>query len=535
MNRVPVRISIVARMFKALEAGHGAAVYRLDNDDLVILGRTLPENEVNLIVHRVRSLFEHDPLTYAGAEHPDADDPFVTWFDLMTDHRDLTLLVEKVERDWLESIGTVGSGAGIGPCSWRSARETGPHPLNPHALEQVLNAFALFDLAPHLRRQPAVRIDERRLAEIAFEEFFTSITDVQKNLCPDHVLTADRWLFQDFSRTLDRRVLEILAEQPLFRKPRVISLNLNLESTRSSAFRRLVKALPDSQKLVVEVQVIDVFADIHAYENTRDSLREAGHEVLVDGLSPVTLRLLDVRKLKPDYAKVLWNADLATEEASDKTAAFAAEVKAIGPQHVVLARCDSETAVHWGLSNGIQVFQGRYVDAILGTVTMAECPGSPACTIGQCVERRTSVAGVTRTKCPHQHGWTPSNVSPRRTRTGARRRPRDRFPLSRPSRESRRARESSRSQPRKQTSQRPPRTGQQDSRFHIGRGRPVTHGACQPQRVQGPRDQRDIRRRTTGRGAALLDARLDLDGSVRQDVGSSSEGSDDAAALRAWR
>lgn len=50
VNRVPVRISIVARMFKALEAGHGAAVYRLDNDDLVILGRTLPENEVNLIV-----------------------------------------------------------------------------------------------------------------------------------------------------------------------------------------------------------------------------------------------------------------------------------------------------------------------------------------------------------------------------------------------------------------------------------------------------------------------------------------------------
>ncbi|WP_404382085.1 hypothetical protein [Caenispirillum salinarum] len=404
MNRVPVRMRIVARMFKTLETGHGAAVYTLDNDDLVILGRTLPESEIDLIIHRVRSLFEHDPLTYAGGGQADPDDPFVTWYDLMTDHRRLRLAVEAVEQDRLERLGTVGSGGLVSPYSWAAPREAVPEPVDPRALERVLDAFALFDLGPHLRRQPAVRIGDDRLAEVAFEEFFASIGGVQKALCPETVLTADRWLFQDFSRALDRRVLEILADQPLLRKPGAISLNLNLESTRSPAFRRLVKAMGGRQKLVVEVQVIDVFADIHAYEDARDALREAGHEVLIDGLSPVTLRLLDVRKLAPDYAKVLWNADLATEETADKTAAFAAEVKAVGPRRVVLARCDTEAAVMWGLNNGIQMFQGRFIDAVLGTMTMADCPKSIQCTLSQCAARRASVAGATRTQCPHPPG-----------------------------------------------------------------------------------------------------------------------------------
>jgi EAL domain-containing protein (putative c-di-GMP-specific phosphodiesterase class I) len=404
MNRVPVRLRVVARMFKSLETGHGAAVYTLNNGDLVILGRVLPETEIDLIIHRVRSLFEHDPLTYAGSGQADPDDPFVTWYALHSDHRALALAVEAVEQERLAALGSVGSGGMASPYSWSTPRDATPEPMGPRALERALDAFTLFDLAPHLRRQPAVRIGQDRYATIAFEEFFASIGGVQKALCPETVLTSDRWLFQEFSRALDRRVLEILADQPLRDRTGAISLNLNLESTRSPAFRRLVQTLGKARKLVVEVQVIDVFADIHAYEETRDTLRAAGHEVLIDGLSPVTLRLLDLRRLAPDYAKVLWNADLATEETADKTAAFAAEVKAVGPERVVLARCDTEAAVLWGLKNGIQVFQGRFIDAVLGTVTMAACPEAWQCLLSQCAARRAAVVGGARAQCPHPPG-----------------------------------------------------------------------------------------------------------------------------------
>lgn len=404
VNRLPVRIRVVARMFKTLETGHGANVYRLSNDDLVILGRELPVAEIDTIIHRVRSLFEHDPVTYAGSGWNDPKDPFVTWYDLMADWRELTQEIARLEEARLAALGRIGAGGMVSPYSWSTPREAGPEPMDPRALERVLAAFESFDLAPHLRRQPAVRITEDRIAEVAFEEFFVSIGNLQKALAPEVVLTGDRWLFQDLSRALDRRVLDLLGAQPLTRRPGTVSLNLNLESTRGPGFRTFVRAMSRRQGLVVEVQVIDVFADIAGYEAARDALREAGHKVLIDGLSPVTLRLLDVRRLDPDYAKVLWNADLASEQTADKTAAFAAEVKAVGPERVVLARCDTEAAVLWGLENGIRVFQGRFIDAVLGTVTMESCPAAAYCTLSQCAGRRSAVAGPARAACPNPPG-----------------------------------------------------------------------------------------------------------------------------------
>ncbi len=403
VNRLPVRIRVVARMFKTLETGHGANVYRLSNDDLVILGRALPTTEIDTIIHRVRSLFEHDPVTYAGRGWNDPNDPFVTWYDLMTDWRSLCDQVAQLEEARLIRLGRQNAGGVVSPYSWSTPREAGPEPITPRSLERVLAAFDSFDLLPHLRRQPAVRITEERVAEIAFEEFFVSIGHLQRGLAPEVVLTADRWLFQDFSRALDQRVLALLTANPLVRRPGRVSLNLNLESTRDRGFERLVAAL-GPKRLVVEVQVIDIFADIAGYEAARDTLRRAGHKVLIDGLSPVTLRLLDVRRLAPDYAKVLWNADLASEETADKTAAFAAEVKAVGPERVVLARCDTEAAVLWGLENGIRVFQGRFIDAVLGTVTMDACPASAECSLSQCAGRRSAVAGSGRTACPNPPG-----------------------------------------------------------------------------------------------------------------------------------
>ncbi|WP_176525267.1 EAL domain-containing protein [Caenispirillum bisanense] len=404
VNRLPVRIRVVARMFKSLETGHGANVYRLSNDDLVILGRALPVNEIDTIVHRVRSLFEHDPVTYAGRGWNDPNDPFVSWFDLMTDWRALSDEIARLEEARLAALQRQGSGGPVSPFSWSAPKDAGPEPIDPRALDRVLTAFEGFDITAHMRRQPAVRITEARVAEIAFEEFFVSIGHLQRGLAPDVVLTADRWLFQDFSRALDRRMLQVLTTQPLARRPGTISLNLNLESTRDPFFERFVASLGRKQGMVVEVQVIDVFADIAGYEAARDALREAGHKVLIDGLSPVTLRLLDVRRLDPDYAKVLWNADLASEQTADKSAAFAAEVKAVGPERVVLARCDTEAAVLWGLENGIRVFQGRFIDAVLGTVTMDACKASAQCSLSQCAGRRSAVAGPGRAACPNPPG-----------------------------------------------------------------------------------------------------------------------------------
>ena len=40
-----------------------------------------------------------------------------------------------------------------------------------------------------------------------------------------------------------------------------------------------------------------------------------------------------------------------------------AMIKEIGAEKIVLARCDSQSAMGWGLKSGIRVFQGHFLDS----------------------------------------------------------------------------------------------------------------------------------------------------------------------------
>lgn len=71
----------------------------------------------------------------------------------------------------------------------------------------------------------------------------------------------------------------------------------------------------------------------------------------------------------------------------------------LGVDKVLLARCDSEAAIQWGLERGIQRFQGRYVDAMLAAFTMATCDKAAACTLQQCIARHAVVTGPLRLEC----------------------------------------------------------------------------------------------------------------------------------------
>lgn len=386
-NRPGSRLKIASRLFAPLEISHNLQVFLLSNGDIFVLGRDMPENQVDNIVHRVRSLFDNDPLTFDDFD--EGIDPFVTWYAYEVDFSEL----EMVARNLLEAAEILRK--------QRLGTPPPPEPLSPGDLDQLRDKVLALNIRPMLRRQPCIRLRPKQSAEIMFEEITVGITEVRDSIAPGKDIFADRWLFQDFSRTLDGALLAVLPQAPVLARPPAISLNLNLESIDSREFRGLLNVLKPGQKVIAEVQVIDIFTNLAAYQSTRDLLRHNGHGILIDGLSPAMLGAMDMSLLDPDFVKILWAADLAAPQHPRKGEGLADLVSGLGAERVILSRCESEQAMSWGLANGMTAFQGRYMDAILGTVTMQQCPSSSQCILRDCVVRRASVMGRRRSECPN--------------------------------------------------------------------------------------------------------------------------------------
>jgi EAL domain-containing protein (putative c-di-GMP-specific phosphodiesterase class I) len=200
-------------------------------------------------------------------------------------------------------------------------------------------------------------------ASIEFFEFFLSVGDLQRTIASNINIFGDRWLFQDLSRTMDLRMLETVVRAPHARECKTLSLNLNLETIATPAFATFLERAPKEQKIIIEVQAIDVLANIRNYFEVQDVMAGLGHALLIDGLNPATLQMLDVGRLQPDYAKIMWAPEFIDLLNPDSNKSAMAMIKEIGAEKIVLARCDSQSAMGWGLKSGIRVFQGHFLDS----------------------------------------------------------------------------------------------------------------------------------------------------------------------------
>ncbi len=110
----------------------------------------------------------------------------------------------------------------------------------------------------------------------------------------------------------------------------------------------------------------------------------------------IVMQMVDVETYGTDYVKVTWSPDMAGDT---QTAQIAKALTPLGFDRVILSRCDSESAITWGVKLGIHNFQGRFLDAMTAAVTMAQCPKAAACTLPQCNRRHGVIAGNPRAEC----------------------------------------------------------------------------------------------------------------------------------------
>ncbi len=252
-NRTSVRIKIVTRMFRTLESGRQVQLFDMTNGDLVMIIGGGAQRDVNNIIHRIRKLFEGDPATFDDA---DGSDRFATWYDLSLDSAMAIQNAQNMRREAQE-----------GKAQDSAALIQG---LTPASLDAIQKKIAFANIAPFIRDQVALRVNpSTKEASIEFYEFFLSVGDLQRVAAPDISFLADRWLFQDLSRTMDMRMLETVTRSPHARGTPRISLNLNLETILTPAFNAFlehIEAGPEGNRRSSSGRSLDELRDVSRCE-----------------------------------------------------------------------------------------------------------------------------------------------------------------------------------------------------------------------------------------------------------------------------
>ena len=381
-NRQDGHIRIALRMLEPMVNAYRGQMFLLGNADIAFLLKDANSTDVENMIFKLRALFSKDPLTFSDSG--DGVDGFCTWYDLEADYDAFLGMARTAANEARRRVRE------------KTAQSAPPQPLDAKGLDRMLERMSAADVSELVRRQAAIVITGQGNAVVLFQEFFVGMSDLQKALYPDVNLLGNRWLFQHLSQTLDQRVLGALHDMKLKARPETFSLNLNISTVLSPLFDRFAQGEKDGTRILVELQVLDVLADSRGFYTARQMLHERGHQVAIDGLNELTLRFMDIAQFDADLYKLTWSPDMREVEHGDTVAAA---VQRVDPEKLLLARCDSEKAIAWGLEHGIHRFQGRHVDAMLAAFTMHGCDRASACTLQQCIARHAVIAGPLRREC----------------------------------------------------------------------------------------------------------------------------------------
>jgi hypothetical protein len=356
-NRRDHHMRIASTTFEGLVKMLQAQVFVLANSDLMVVYKAQAQDEVESAIVKLRFLFSDDPLIIDDAQGRKGT--FCTWYDL---EREYDVLVALAQRMLQEEQARRRSEAERNARDNRVAEKPKGTPFTPDLLARVEAALGQADLANLMRRQAVCAVVGQAPPQPVFHELFISIADLRQTLMPSVNMNSSPWLFQQLTETLDRRVLSLLNKHDDRTLEGDISINLNVSTILSPEFMVFDDNVKAGMRgtIVLELQKVDIFADLGAYLFARDFAHDRGYRICVDGLSYSMLPFVDRERLGADLIKLIWDPSL-TEEKDKKTDAL----RRIGVTRIILARCDTPSAIEYGHSVGITLFQGRHVEQTL--------------------------------------------------------------------------------------------------------------------------------------------------------------------------
>lgn len=376
-NRHPEFVKIFAKLFDGIVGATNGMMFILSNSDFVILGKNISADTVELAVKKLRQGLSSDPVLYGQnsadfAHVYDFPDDFQEFYKYITD-----LMTEETDSD--------------------EVFEIEKHPVHANQIDDVVRHLDSLDIAEIVKHQSVLKIKGAGKFEVAFQEFFVAVKDLSLQFDKNIDLVANKWLFSYLTQTLDKKTISAFQSADIKNWPQQISLNLNLSSVFSREFVDFAKNfLNGDRKVIVEIQMMDVFNNVAQYFDALELLHRGGHKLLIDAASPQSLSMLNISRLEPDLVKVFWEPLLEFDTNNEQ---FKSIIDSFGRQNVILAKCDNEKAMRWGFSYGITNFQGPYIDNLEIALLKAKCPDAKNCTVQECLKRRRLLSGAFRDEC----------------------------------------------------------------------------------------------------------------------------------------
>lgn len=275
---------------------------------------------------------------------------------------------------------------GAGGPDWQPIRASGPaaltaqsqqhtgrrrtRPIDLDILDRLQSGLSRADLSNHVRHQPICALVGDAPPQPVYSEYYVSIPDLRENIAPSINLTANRWLFQHFTETLDQRVLSWLIQEGSRLVRSGFAININIDTILSEHFLRFEKVLAAGVHgtSVLEVRAEDIFSDLEAFAFARDFVHQRGYRLCLDFMTPELLALLNRERMGIDLVKLFWHSSLPARMQSGVGARIAERIRRGENGHIILARCDDPAAIEFGASLGISMYQGRRIDALLASM-----------------------------------------------------------------------------------------------------------------------------------------------------------------------
>lgn len=274
-NRHPEFVKIFARMFDSIVGVIRGQMFVLSNGDFAILGKNITEDTVDEAVKKIRLGLSSDPVVHGRSTKDFAE---LYYFP-----EDYTSLYVKIQNMYEDDNYEVPENP-----------DEGKRPIRADEIDDVIAQLDTIDIPEIIKRQSALQIVGPGKFRVAFQEFFVAVKDLSAHLDKSLDLLASRWLFLYLTQTLDKKTLNAFFSSDIVNWPRQISLNLNLSSVFSHEFVNLAKNfLKPDQKLIVEVQLMDVFNNLQLYFKVKDILHAGGHKLLIDTVSPLVAETVE--------------------------------------------------------------------------------------------------------------------------------------------------------------------------------------------------------------------------------------------------
>ena len=378
-NRHPEFVKIFAKLFDSIVGNAQGSFFVMSNGDFVILGRNITEAMVEEAVYKIRRGLSSDPILQG-----DGVNDFAVLYSFPENYFEFCSFIENM-RNMASELSEMPSNEEI------------KRPIKAEEIDGINEQINLIEIPEIIKRQSALKIKGPGKFEVLFQEFFVAVKDLSSYIDRRLDLLASRWLFLYLTQSLDKKTMTSFLVSDIKNWPKQVSLNLNLSSVFSAEFVNLAKNfLKDDQKLIVEVQLMDVFNNLPVYFKVKEILHAGGHHLLLDSLTSDMISSVNLKKIAPDMVKIFWDSlmeyDLDNQAIKDLIAD-------LGEDNVILAKCDSEKALSWGMHYGIKVFQGPIMDKIEVAFIRNKCPDAQNCDPKKCLKCRRLLWGAYRDGC----------------------------------------------------------------------------------------------------------------------------------------